>query len=78
MTTNNIWKVGKVISAGEGANEFVSLIRNPKSSATTTPTDDYAAATQPSHVISEGDRARRNNPLIASNNPLPRTRNSNS
>ncbi len=73
--TNNIWKAGKIINAGDGANEFVSLIRpNTSSTSPQSPnTDAYAIATRPSHVISQGDRP--NNPLI-SGNPLQKIRNS--
>lgn len=65
--TNNIWKAGRIINAGEGANEFVSLIRKPAPSTPTPPTDAYAVADRPSHVISQGDRERPSNPVLAGN-----------
>ena len=72
--TNNIWKAGKIINAGNEDNEFVSLIRPSTSPATSTPeaTSAYAPAPRPSHMISQGDRP--NNPVIASN-PLQKLRN---
>lgn len=71
--TNNIWKAGKVINAGDGSNEFVSLIRpQPTQTAPSNSADNFAIAPRPSHVLSQGDRPH--NPVIASN-PLQKLRN---
>lgn len=72
--TNNIWKAGKAIIAGNGDNEFVSLIRpNPTPTQPATSTDAYATANQPSHVISQGERPNTNS--IAARSVPPKFRN---
>jgi len=76
---NNIWKAGKILNAGQGENEFVSLIR-PASPATApaptaAPSDAYALANRPSHVISQGQTERPNSSILAGN-PLHKLRNS--
>lgn len=76
---NNIWKAGKILNAGQGENEFVSLIRPATPAATPASTsaasDGYALANRPSHVISQGQSERPNSSILAGN-PLNKLRNS--
>lgn len=79
QATDKIWQAGKIINAGQGENEFVSLLRPNLSTAPASPaaapaatSDAYSLAQRPSHVLSTGDRP---NNSVLSGNPLNRLRN---
>lgn len=70
QSSNKIWQAGKVINAGQGENEFVSLIRPSTPQPPAQPaaaSDDYALARRPSHVISTGERP---NSSVLTGNPF--------